>query len=157
MALYTQQDISEIREAALKDNTVDSWKIAFEQLAFNNETLSSMLFAFQKAAIDQLGEQGYSELELKAQSFVKDAATIKEVEQSLLKSFGFTDEAMNPVSKSSAKAMFESGDEIWLLNSDNTKELATSVKDIMNHDGMFGITDKEIGKMADEVGLDLDI
>ena len=69
----------------------------------------------------------------------------------------FTDKSMNPISKSGAKAMFESGDEIWLLNSDNTKVLATSVEDIMNHDGMFGITDKEIGKIADEVGLDLDI
>ena len=157
MALYTKQDISEIREAALKDNSVDSWKLAFEQLALDNNTLSSMLFAFQKAAVDQLGEKGYSDLELKAQSLVKDAVTIKEVEQSILNNFGFTDKSMNPVSKNSAKTMFESGDEIWLLNSDNTKELATSVKDIMNHDGMFGITDKEIGKMADEVGLDLDI
>ena len=53
--------------------------------------------------------------------------------------FGYTDDAMLPLTKERAMELFERDVPVYLLYSDNTEAMAFEQTEILNHDGIFGI------------------
>lgn len=53
--------------------------------------------------------------------------------------FGYTDDAMLPLTKEYAMELFERDMPVYLLYSDNTEAMAFEQSEILNHDGIFGI------------------
>ena len=53
--------------------------------------------------------------------------------------FGYTDDAMMPLTKERAMELFERDVPVYLLYSDNTEAMAFEQSEILNHDGIFGI------------------
>ena len=53
--------------------------------------------------------------------------------------FGYTDDAMLPLTKERAMELFERDVPIYLLYGDNTEAMAFEQTEILNHDGIFGI------------------
>ncbi len=53
--------------------------------------------------------------------------------------FGYTDDAMLPLTKERAMELFERDVPVYLLYGDNTEAMAFEQTEILNHDGMFGI------------------
>lgn len=55
------------------------------------------------------------------------------------KAFGYTDDAMLPLTKERAMELFERDVPVYLLYGDNTEAMAFDQTEILNHDGIFGI------------------
>ena len=53
--------------------------------------------------------------------------------------YGYTDDAMLPLTKERAMEMFERDVPVYLLYGDNTEVMAFEQTEILNHDGIFGI------------------
>ncbi len=53
--------------------------------------------------------------------------------------FGYTDDAMLPLTKERAMELFERDVPVYLLYGDNTEAMAFEQTEILNHDGIFGI------------------
>ena len=53
--------------------------------------------------------------------------------------YGYTDDAMIPLTKERAMEMFERDVPVYLLYGDNTEVMAFEQTEILNHDGIFGI------------------
>ncbi len=53
--------------------------------------------------------------------------------------FGYTDDAMLPLTKERAMELFERDVPVYLLYGDNTEAMAFEHTEILNHDGIFGI------------------
>ncbi|WP_435645511.1 YodL domain-containing protein [Butyricicoccus porcorum] len=53
--------------------------------------------------------------------------------------YGYTDDAMLPLTKERAMEMFERDVPVYLLYGDNTEAMAFEKTEILNHDGIFGI------------------
>lgn len=53
--------------------------------------------------------------------------------------YGYTDDAMFPLTKERAMEMFERDVPVYLLYGDNTEVMAFEQTEILNHDGIFGI------------------
>ena len=53
--------------------------------------------------------------------------------------YGYTDNAMLPLTKERAMELFESDVPVYLLYGDNTEAMAFEKTEILNHDGIFGI------------------
>ena len=53
--------------------------------------------------------------------------------------FGYTDDAMLPLTKERAMELFERDVPVYLLYGDNTEAMAFEQTEILNHDGFFGI------------------
>ena len=56
-----------------------------------------------------------------------------------MQSFGYTDESMLPLSKDRALELMERGVTIYLLYGDSTEAMALDTREIIQHDGLFGI------------------
>ena len=54
-------------------------------------------------------------------------------------SYGYTDDAMLPLTKERAMELFERDVPVYLLYGDNTEAMAFEQTEILNHDGIFGI------------------
>jgi antirestriction protein ArdC len=54
-------------------------------------------------------------------------------------SYGYTDDAMLPLTKERALELFERDVPVYLLYGDNTEAMAFEQTEILNHDGIFGI------------------
>lgn len=54
-------------------------------------------------------------------------------------SYGYTDDAMLPLTKERALELFERDVPVYLLYGDNTEAMAFGQTEILNHDGIFGI------------------
>ena len=57
-----------------------------------------------------------------------------------MESFGYTDEEMLPMSKDRALELAERDVTVYLLYGDNTEAMALDDREIVEHDGLFGIT-----------------
>ena len=57
--------------------------------------------------------------------------------------FGYTDSDMLPLSKDRAMELVEKDITVYMLYSDNTEEMVFDAEDVVNHDGLFGITHEE--------------
>ena len=57
-----------------------------------------------------------------------------------LEHYGFTDESMLPLSKDRAMELFERDVPVYLIYQNNTEELAFEPEEILEHNGMFGVT-----------------
>lgn len=57
-----------------------------------------------------------------------------------LEFFGYTDESMLPLSKDRAMELFARDVPIYLIYRDNTEALAFEPEEILEHDGLFGVT-----------------
>ena len=57
-----------------------------------------------------------------------------------LELFGYTDESMLPLSKDRAMELFARDVPIYLIYRDNTEALAFEPEEILEHDGLFGVT-----------------
>jgi len=68
-----------------------------------------------------------------------------------MKSFGYTKTEMVHIPKEDALAYFEKEYPVYLLYSDNTEILAKIKSDITNHNGLFGITEKDYEKSGDQL------
>ena len=53
--------------------------------------------------------------------------------------YGYTDDAMLPLTKERAMELFERDVPVYLLYGDNTEAMAFEQTEILNHDGIFGI------------------
>ena len=57
-----------------------------------------------------------------------------------MQSFGYTDDGMLPLSKDRALELMDRDVAVYLLYGDNTEAMALDTKEIIQHDGLFGIT-----------------
>ncbi len=57
-----------------------------------------------------------------------------------MQSFGYADEGMLPLSKDRALELMDRDVAVYLLYGDNTEAMALDTKEIIQHDGLFGIT-----------------
>lgn len=60
-----------------------------------------------------------------------------------LEHFGYTDDGMFPVSKDRAMELFERDVPVYLIYRNNTEAMAFEPEDILDHDGLFGITKED--------------
>ncbi len=61
----------------------------------------------------------------------------------MMEHYGYTDSDMLPLSKDRAMELAERDITIYLLHNDNTEEMALDIQDIVEHEGIFGITREE--------------
>ena len=63
-----------------------------------------------------------------------------QLDRRAMKSFGYTDEEMLPLSKDRALELAERDVTVYLLYGDNTEAMALDDREIIEHNGLFGIT-----------------
>ena len=61
----------------------------------------------------------------------------------MMEHFGYTDSDMLPLSKDRAMELMDKDITVYMLYSDNTEEMVFDAEDVVNHDGLFGISRKE--------------
>lgn len=61
----------------------------------------------------------------------------------MMEHFGYTDSDMLPLSKDRAMELMDKDITVYMLYSDNTEEMVFDTEDVVNHDGLFGISREE--------------
>ena len=61
----------------------------------------------------------------------------------MMEHFGYTDSDMLPLSKDRAMELMDKDITVYMLYSDNTEEMVFDAEDVVNHDGLFGISREE--------------
>ena len=61
----------------------------------------------------------------------------------MMEHYGYQGEDMLPLSKDRAMELLDQGLTIYMLHNDNTEEMVFDAQDIVEHDGLFGITQEE--------------
>lgn len=73
------------------------------------------------------------------------------ISPSMMERYGYHDSNMFPLSKDRAMELLERDALVFMLNQDNTDEMVFDSEDIVNHDGIFGITHEEWQNIHDSV------
>jgi len=126
--------------------TIGDWKQFAEHLIELATELNHELLATQAAVLDNFGNEILEKIESQAEEIMEENFPL-DISAYL---FGYQNENIVATSQKSATELFKEGREVWLLNADNTEKLATSENDIENHRGMFGITLRELERIAKE-------
>lgn len=69
----------------------------------------------------------------------------------MMERYGYTDSEMLPLSKDRALELIERDITVYMLYRNNTDAMAFDAEDIVNHDGLFGITREEWNQTRDSV------
>lgn len=69
----------------------------------------------------------------------------------MMERYGYTDSEMLPLSKDRALELIERDITVYMLYRDNSDAMAFDAEDIVNHDGLFGITREEWNQTRDSV------
>ncbi|WP_455505619.1 YodL domain-containing protein, partial [Gemmiger formicilis] len=70
-----------------------------------------------------------------------------------MQSYGYTDEEMLPLSKDRALELAERDVTVYLLYGDNTEAMALDDREIVEHDGLFGITREDWDAIKADIPL----
>ena len=135
----------EIREIMHGCKTVGDWRAAAIILADKAEELDETLFNM-KAMIEKVyGKEALNEM-LSAIQMFKRPTPEEQIEEDKkeLSEYGYTKGDMLIVTYEQAIERFQLGQPVYILMSDNTSKTPDSIDDIKNHDGYFGITEKEM-------------
>ena len=82
---------------------------------------------------------------------IKEPMPDPEISVKAMQTFGYSDEEMLPLSKDRALELAGHNGTVYLLYSDNTEAMALSDREIIGHDGLFGITREDWSAMKADV------
>lgn len=136
----------ELEERKNKCKTIADWKALAEELSEEAYLANNEVLATHAIILEKYGRDVLNEIEAETEILLENAIPLN-IAAFL---FGYQKEEMCPVSQAIALEAFEDGREVWLLNPDNTEELATSTDVIETHEGMFGVTFAELERIAKE-------
>lgn len=134
----------ELEEKKSQCKTIGDWKEFSEELMEDLILSNDYNLAMQAIIKEKYGTNILEQIEEKTEELMENSLPLNTA--AFL--FGYQKEEICVISQTVALDMFNEGREIWLLNNDNTENLAIEEKQIINHPGMFGITFTEIEKIS---------
>lgn len=142
----------EIREIMHGCKTVGDWRAAAITIANKAEELDETLFSMEAMIEKVYGEKALNEMLTAIQMF-KRSTPEEQVEEDKkeLAEYGYTKGDMISIEYEHAIERFQFGQPVHILMPDNTSRTPESIEDIRNHNGYFGITEKEMDDQIHEL------
>ena len=142
----------EIREILQNCKTVAEWRAAAILIADMAYELDDKLFDLEGMISEVYGQQTLEDM-LGAIAAMKKPTPEEKIENDmeLLDEYGYTKGDMYSITLEQAIERVNYNQPVHILMPDNTEHLATSIEEVKNHNGYFGMTEKEMDDMVNDM------